>query len=47
MGLYAINNSIKSTYFHRISISFHKRSDLFWEQRVGSSNLSAPTSIKY
>jgi len=39
----AINDSIKITYLHPISIGFYKRSDLLWEQRVGGSNPSAPT----
>ncbi len=36
-------NSIKITYFHSISTEFHKRYDLFWEQRVGGSNPLATT----
>ena len=39
----ALSDSIKSTYSNTISTGFHKRSDLFWEQRVGGSNPSAPT----
>jgi len=33
IGMEDVNSSIKSTYNHSISISFHKRRDLFWEQR--------------
>jgi hypothetical protein len=44
IGLYALINSIKSTYFLSVSTDFHKRPDLFWEQRVVSSNLTAPTN---
>jgi hypothetical protein len=40
----AVNISINITYFLQISISFNKSLDLFWEQRVGGSNPSAPTS---
>src|ERR1035438_40290 len=46
-GGYKVNVSIKSTYFQSNSTGFHKLPDLFWEQRVGGSNPSAPTSIKY
>ena len=38
------NISIESTYFHSISADFNNQYDLFWEQRVVSSNLTAPTS---
>jgi len=40
---YTVNSSIEITYFHSITTDFHKRFDLFWEQRVVSSNLTAPT----
>ncbi len=43
MGGYAVNGSIQSTHSLRISITFNKSSDLFWEQRAGGSNPSAPT----
>lgn len=33
IGKRTVSNSIKSTYFHSISTSFHKWPDLFWEQR--------------
>ena len=39
----ALNSSIESSYFYSISTGFYKRSDLFWEQRVGGSNPLAPT----
>jgi hypothetical protein len=42
-----VSISIKSTYFHSISTGFNKRSNLFWEQMVGGSNPSAPTSIAF
>jgi hypothetical protein len=42
----ALNSSIESSYFYSISTGFYKRSDLFWEQRVGSSNPLAPTSSR-
>jgi len=44
IGRRDLNISIKSTYFQHNSTGFHKRSNLFWEQRAGGSNLSAPTS---
>jgi hypothetical protein len=37
-----VNGSIKSTYFLLISIAFHKRPDLLWEERAGGSNPSGP-----
>jgi hypothetical protein len=43
IGSYNLNSSLKSTYFQQISASLHKRPDLFWEQRAGGSNPSAPT----
>jgi hypothetical protein len=45
IGMHAVNSSIKSTYIHSISTGFNKSFDLFWEQRVGGSNPSAPTNI--
>src|ERR1039458_1591783 len=42
----ALNSSIESSYFSSLSTRFYKRSDLFWEQRVGSSNPLAPTSSR-
>ena len=42
-GHCAVAYSIESTYFHSISTDFHKLSNLLWEQRVVSSNLTAPT----
>src|SRR5665213_3265 len=38
-----VSYSIDTTYFHLISTDFHKQPDLFWEQGVLSSSLSAPT----
>ena len=46
-GVRHVSSSIDCTYFQRISIGFNKSFDLFWEQRVGGSNPSAPTSINY
>jgi hypothetical protein len=43
----ALIHSITSTYFLQISTRFHKWFDLFWEQRVGGSNPSAPTILIY
>ena len=40
---YTTNSSIKSTYLHPNTTKFNKRLDPFWEQRVVSSNLTAPT----
>jgi hypothetical protein len=40
-----VNHSIEITYFRQISTGYNNRRDLFWEQRVGGSNPSAPTSI--
>jgi len=37
--------SIETTYLHSITTDFHKRPDLLWEQRVVSSNLTAPTNV--
>jgi hypothetical protein len=45
IGKRAVSTSIKSTYFLQISIAINKPMDLLWEQRVGGSNPSAPTSI--
>src|ERR1039458_40439 len=45
LGVDAVNYSIISTYFQQISTGFNKRCDLFWEQRAGGSNPSAPTMI--
>ena len=42
-----VNDSIKSTWFHMVSRSSNKRSDLLWEQRAGGSNPSAPTIVNY
>ncbi len=44
MSARPVKSSIKTTYFCSNSTGFHKRRDLFWEQRVGGSNPSAPTS---
>src|ERR1022692_4473906 len=43
LGEETVTYSIETTYFRSISTDFHKRCDLFWEQRVVSSNLTAPT----
>ena len=43
MGAYTLTYSIEYVYLLLISISFHNRLDLLWEQRVGGSNPSAPT----
>jgi hypothetical protein len=43
---FTVNISIENTYFHSISTEFNKRYDLFWEQGVVSSNLTAPTISK-
>jgi hypothetical protein len=45
LSLNALINSIKSTYFNRISTGFHEPFHLLWEQRVEGSNPSAPTII--
>jgi len=47
IGPFAINNSIKTTYFRSISTNIDFHSDLFWEQSVGSSSLSAPTNYSH
>src|ERR1017187_329608 len=39
----AATHSIESTSFRSLSTDFHKQWDLLWEQRVVSSNLTAPT----
>ena len=43
LGEEKVTYSIETTYFYSISIDLHKQCDLFWEQRVVSSNLTAPT----
>jgi hypothetical protein len=43
MECYAVGYSIKSHYSHEISTDFNNPLDLLWEQRVVSSNLTAPT----
>ena len=45
MGEEAVTYSIETTYFHSASTDFHKLCDLLWEQRVVSSNLTAPTNV--
>jgi len=45
IGGHTVNASIKSIYFRSISIVFNKLWNLFWEQRTGGSNPSAPTSL--
>ena len=40
-----VTYSIETTYFHPVSTGFHQRCDLFWKQRVVSSNLTAPTNV--
>ncbi len=47
IGRNSLNGSIKSTCFQGISIGFHKRLDLFWEQSVGGSNPSAPAIVNH
>jgi hypothetical protein len=37
--------SIKSTCGQQFSTDFNKGWNLFWEQRVVSSNLTAPTNV--
>jgi hypothetical protein len=43
--LHSVRCSIRSTYFHPDFSRFNKQRDLFWEQRAGGSNPSAPTNV--